>query len=275
MTACANGCTIRDQHLPDCDGTAVRLDGETVECRGCLPRPAEHGVLCARCWARLQSTVRTLPALVDHLELMARPSIASPSGAGGGGHRPPGPRSLYPEALGVADDLAAILASWCGQTASALALTAPPSRGLWETDSWDAVDAETGEAYRSDAVVIGVRDLRAVDQLVGWLCPHLDRVAEQEWAADLLDDLGTASARAAARWPVEEPARRVTDVRCPRCGVMSLVLYPPTTPGAPVQVACSRPECGASLSEDDWERARSWALAVARMATGAPAGAGR
>lgn len=265
MTACANGCTIRGEHLPDCDGTTVNRAGDVVECRGCLPRPAETGVLCARCWARLQSTVRTLPALVDHLELMARPSIASPSGAGGGGHRPPGPRSLYPEALGVADDLAAMLASWCGQTAVALGVTAPPSRGLWHTDSWDAVDADTGEVYRSDAVPVGVRDLRAVDQLVAWLEPHLPRVAEQPWAADLLGDLGPACARAAARWPVEEPARRITDVRCPRCGTASLVLHPPATVGAQVQVVCSRPECGASLSEEEWQRARSWELTVARM----------
>lgn len=43
MSACVSGCTIRGEHLAECDGTALGRDSETVECRGCLPRPAEVG----------------------------------------------------------------------------------------------------------------------------------------------------------------------------------------------------------------------------------------
>ena len=62
---CASGCSIRGEHLPGCDGTASGWDGEVIECRGCLPRPAEFGRLCGWCWGRLQSAVCALPSLVE------------------------------------------------------------------------------------------------------------------------------------------------------------------------------------------------------------------
>ena len=77
---CASGCSIRGEHLADCDGTAVNRDGEVIECRGCLPRPAEAGRLCGWCWGRLQSAVRTLPSLVEHLCEVAESAVSSPLG---------------------------------------------------------------------------------------------------------------------------------------------------------------------------------------------------
>lgn len=40
MNACVSGCTIRGEHLAECDGTALGRDGELMECRGCLARLA-------------------------------------------------------------------------------------------------------------------------------------------------------------------------------------------------------------------------------------------
>ena len=55
MTACAAGCTLRDQHRADCaDDT----------CRGCLPRPAADGLqVCLRDEARARTALRDLPGL--------------------------------------------------------------------------------------------------------------------------------------------------------------------------------------------------------------------
>lgn len=268
MSACACGCTVRDEHVADCTG--MTEDG--TPCRGCRPRPCEVGVLCMRCWGRLQVVVRTLPALVDHLMEMAAPSVSSSLGGSGGGVRAAGPRSLYPPALGVADDLVAALASWCEQAAESLGLSAPPRQGLWRTREYQTVDPDTGEVYTRASEVAGVRDAWAATTLVWWLSPHLERVAECSWVVDLLDDLGSASSRAAARWPVEEPERRVTDVRCPSCGALSLVVHPPRVPGAEELVVCSRPVCGRVLVPEEWERTRAWALVVATMDTPAPDG---
>lgn len=258
---CATGCVVRGEHVAGCPG----VDGEGRECPGCLPRAAEVGVLCPRCWGRLQSAVRTLPALIGHLFEMAEPSLSSPMGrfGGGGGRRSSGPRSLYPGALGAADDLVAMLASWCDQVAEALCVRVPVPSGLWVTEARTVVDPVTGVPFRSSREVAGVRRPEAADALVSWLAPRLEECARFVWVADMLADLGPASARASARWPVEEPERRVGDVPCPACGAVSLVVRPPRVVGAEEQVVCSRLECGRVMSAGDWARAR--AVLVARV----------
>ena len=100
-------------------------------------------------------------------------------------------------------------------------------------------------------------------RLVAWLDPHLEWVASQPWAADMIADLVPATGRALARWPVQEPERRVT-VRCPAWGAGSLVIVPPSVPGADLLVRCTLPACGSVLTEEDWDRTRSWALTVAQ-----------
>ncbi|WP_136314435.1 hypothetical protein [Actinomyces procaprae] len=264
MSACVSGCVIRGAHVPDCDGTATDRDGQLVECRGCLPRPAEDGAcLCSWCVGRLTSTVTGLPGLVDHLLLMAEPSVSSPSGhtdAGSSGARP-GEGMLYPAPLVVLDDLHAMVATWCGEVAAERGVT-PPTPGL---SRWTVPDTD------GEAEPIGPAEPGGTAVLVEWLAPHLEWITAQPWSGDLLSDLGTATARALARWPMAEPDRRVTDVRCPSCGCLSLVVSPPATVGASATVRCSLPACGRTLGEEDWQHTR--ALALARAQTAATAGA--
>lgn len=125
----------------------------------------------------------------------------------------------------------------------------------------DWADVADGSA---DPVILGPREPEDTRRLVAWLAPHLEWVAAQSWAADMIADLAPAASRALARWPVQEPERRVTDVRCPSCGAWSLVIVPPSVPGADRLVRCTLPACGRTLTEEDWDRARSWALAVAQ-----------
>lgn len=260
MSSCVSGCCLRGEHLAECDGTTVDRGGGVVECRGCLPRPAEVGVLCQWCWGRLQSVVRTMPALVDHLWEVAVPSVSSPSGYTGSGGSAPGPRALYPASLSVADDLVGMLAAWCDYVAEVRGLVVPRPAGLWLTDR------DGGQ----DAVVAGVRSSSAARALVRWLDPHLSWCAAQSWAGDLVGDLVPAVSGAQAAWPVEEPERRVTTVRCPSCGRRSLVLRPPRVVGGQVQVCCSEVSCGVVMGEEDWARARARAVAVARLAAAQP-----
>lgn len=245
MVACISGCTQRGEHL---------LDGEhSSDCRGCLPRDAVEGRLCGRCWGRVQSAVRTLPGLVEHLAEVAAPGVSSPSGGSGGGGRAAGPRVLYAAALDAADDLAGMLAAWCDLVAEQRLgrSQGPRPAGLWVTD---------------DGVVAGVRAPSAVGALAAWMEPHLAWCAGRDWAADLVADLGMVE-RVAARYPAEEPDRAVSGVRCPRCGAHSLVVRPARVVGGSEQVVCSELACGAVLSEEDWERARAWEVAIARAAS--------
>ncbi|QHO91042.1 hypothetical protein CWT12_06520 [Actinomyces sp. 432] len=243
-------------HAPDCDGTSTDRAGQVVECRGCLPRPAEDGAcLCSWCVGRLTSTVAGLPALVDHLLLMAEPSVSSPSGhTDTGSSARPGEGMLYPAPLVAVDDLHAMLTTWCGEVASERGVPAPPA-GLTR---WTAPDAD------GEAEPIGPTTPGATALLVEWLAPHLEWVTAQPWAGDMLSDLATATARALARWPMAEPERRVTDVRCPHCGCLSLVVIPPSTAGASVTVRCTLPACGRALGEEDWQHTRATALARAQ-----------
>lgn len=256
MTECVRGCAVRGVHLPGCDGTGLGRAGEVAECLGCLPRPAEVGYLCPWCWGRLQSLVRTLPALIEHLFDMAAPSVRSPSGRGDGGRGPrPGGHGLYPEALAAADDLHAVLATWCAEVAEECPQAGPVPR--------------VSRVTRTPLVeVVGPVGRDSTRRLVGWLEPHLEWVASQEWVGDLLEDLGPASARAWARWPVVEPERRVTTVRCPRCGQRSLVVTPPSVRGAQETVRCSSRSCGLVLAEEDWASTRALALLTARQEAG-------
>lgn len=263
MGACGSGCTVRGEHLAACLG----VDEAGVRCGGCLPRRAEVGVLCSRCWSRLRGVVRTLPSLVEHLFEVAGQVGASSSSAGGV-RRVAGPGGLYPAALGEADELHAMLAAWCAEVAEEHpgCSGGPPVVGSRWTASVVRHDPATGESWVSPSEVVGVRVPGATRALVGWLDPLLEWVAGRGWAPVMLEELGRASATASARWPVEEPDRRVVDVRCPSCGALSLVVCPPRVVGADVQVVCQVPACGRVLSEEDWGRARSWALAVARAA---------
>lgn len=248
MSVCAYGCVVRGEHVAGCPG----VDEAGRECPGCLPRAAEAGVLCSRCWGRLQSAVRTMPSLLEQLWVVAGPGGGA--AAPGGGRRPPGPGCLYPAALGAADDLVAVLWSWCEMVAVYQGVPAPLPRGLWSTDR-----------RAGDIEVVGVRDPRAVASLVAWLSPRLEWCASRPWAGDMVGDLCPLAERAWGRWGSEEPDRRVRDVRCPSCGALSLVVRPPRVVGAPLRVECCRTGCGARLGEDEWDRARAWALVVARM----------
>ena len=250
---CSSGCASPGEHLPDCQDDA---------CRGCAPSPAYVGVLCARCWGRLQAVVRTMPALVD--ELMSgddAPSVVSSSGGG----RPPGSSSLYPQQRAAADELAAALASWCIQAGEHIGVEDPRPSGLWWSAPGRKIDAETGEAYLVEAEPVGIRTPAALTELVRWLDPLLDRVAAAPWAPEMLADLARLDAGARARWAVEEPERRVRDIACPSCNAYSLVVTPVRVVGGQEQVTCSRISCGRVLSSQDWERLRAWSVLVARM----------
>ena len=73
---------------------------------------------------------------------------------------------------------------------------------------------------------------------------------------------------------MEEPERRVTVVRCPACGCLSLVVCPPRVVGAEEVVVCRLPACGRVLTGREWAALRVSALAAAREEVVPPGGCG-
>lgn len=49
-------CTVKGQHADVCNGWRG-----SRECRGCLPKPAQHGLLCWNCWEQLVDTLTEWP----------------------------------------------------------------------------------------------------------------------------------------------------------------------------------------------------------------------
>ena len=83
-------CTVRDEHEDHCDGWEYRYARGPHEwtevatgrpCRGCVPRPAEHGMLCTACWRSLEGALRAAPPLVDLLSSYDR--LVQQKGGGG------------------------------------------------------------------------------------------------------------------------------------------------------------------------------------------------
>ena len=95
---CANGCTIRDEHLDTCTNEL---------CRGCLPKPAQVGCLCARDWYALEVAWSEWAILEPFLAKYARLSPRNEDGA----RSPAGPSIPLPQTLLAWDEVRSWLRS--------------------------------------------------------------------------------------------------------------------------------------------------------------------
>lgn len=256
---CAAGCVVRGAHVEGC---------RDRECRGCLPRSAESGVLCRFCFQQLVAAVVDVPGLHAHLVEMAAPSVSSPmSGDGGGGGGVAGSRVLYPQARMAADEIATLLGSWADEIVRLHpGDVAPPSDLGWR---WStpvrAVDPETGEAYLPAASRLGA-DQSAVEALVRWVLPHMAWVSRQSWAVDMRADLCREVSTVKARWPQEERSHRVP-MPCPECAQKTLVYAPPSDYQVSAMVACESLDCGKIWLDDAWARIVSLVLEHPELAS--------
>lgn len=233
MTACATGCRLTGQHQPACDGQ---------DCRGCLPRPAEHGTLCQWCWTRLTRAIADAPAVVAHLYLTAADSLdasASPLTDDPPTRTDPAIDTVLPPAWLDADELTSIIESWAHVIIEEH--PAQPMRGP-QSSPWNG-DTCT------------------------WMTPHLPWVAAQDWAFEMVRDLTGHLATSRHRWPSAddvEPVRPI-DVPCPRCGLRSMIYTPPRYARMAFRVECTDPDCARVFSEDEWDRLRALALDTRRI----------
>lgn len=280
LTPCIEGCTRHGKHLPDCTGYAA--DG-IDPCRGCQPRPAEFGLLCAFGWQRLNADVVDAPGLVRHLRDMAaiedeatigslppgRPTMFEIDGkwvpihlghrslahltsqtpglkppSDTRSHLDPAEGAILSTAVDAADELHATLTSW----AMLILEKHPHGSRMTGPDPRGAWLTQYG-------ATAGIRDPEATARLVRWLLPLLPWCSEQEWAGEMRRELSEMIATTKARWPMDDTRTRpIRDTPCPRCDRIALTYTPPAVYRAPFVVACSNPECGRIFTEDEWER---------------------
>lgn len=233
--ACATGCHTTGQHLDACPGGG---------CRGCQPRPAEHGTLCAWCYRSLVRTVADIPSLIAHLRVTATLAldpaakpltddvIASPD---------PAEATVLHAATLDADELASFLTSW--------------AQVVMEEHPTQPMRGPNASPWHGN--------------VAAWIEPHLPWVAEQDWAFEMRRDLAEHVATIRHKFPTVddvEPVKHI-DTPCPRCGLVSLIYTPPRYARQAFRVECTDPDCARVFSEDEWERFKALATNTSRHAS--------
>lgn len=210
--ACIRGCSMYRQHLAECEGVA----DET--CRGCLPRRASHGHLCATCHRRFELMLTDAPTVYRWLTgNMATGSSGSSDGDVVTGSRER-PLPIKADVYDVRQLLADRLAAWVDDFAEDVDLTKP--------------ERSTVEA---DAAFL-LRWIRSLE-----LC---------DWIGDWWQELAETMSQAHALAPWRPTMRRVPKVPCPGCAETNLAIW-----GGESDISCL--SCGIMMTEDKfalWER---------------------
>jgi hypothetical protein len=260
--ACVSNCTVRDRHLSDCPCSGEHDREHEGHCRGCQPRAAEFGRLCAWDWQRLQSDVATAPALIRHLRAMAEADAGGDKTSNIHSGGDPAWGSILSAAVDAADEVHAQLASWAHlvleEHPNGPQMRGPDETGARRTHTVAVLDGEIARQYGPylrKSTIAGTHNPEATSRLVAWLLPMLPWCSAQEWAGEMRREVSEAVRTALARWPMSDTGtRNIPATACPRCDLVSLTYTPPTWERQPFVVRCTNPECGRVFSEDEWTR---------------------
>ncbi len=175
------------------------------ECPGCLPRKAEHGLLCWSCWEKTQAAMNMAVDMVTHLASVDRAQQIDGAGIRGGS----GWVLPVPATWRLADEMLVLL----GHPEPGL----PTNATVWEVEAiverfFDAIDVELWVATRKGAEA-AVRFYLAMQF-------------------------------AMRQHPMAEYEHQVRNVRCPKCKHRSLLWKPPLAEEGEVEVVCSNKACG-------------------------------
>lgn len=215
------GCRIPGEHLSNCIGIQPR-GNDVVPCDGCLPQPAEKGVMCSWCFERYEAALGLAEDLITHMRSIER--AATPED----GPRPPtkpGSQVLIPASWQEADRTWSELhelAVWCDP----LEFLRVQPRG---TTSRGFGSQDTIEHVR-DRVKLAV-DLACTGDVTD---AHIARLAVRFYRQ---------VQRALHMFPIEEYARPLPYARCRECGELTLERRPPLEYLDAITVLCINPNC--------------------------------
>lgn len=231
ITARSGGCRIHGEHRSDCRG--IQYDPRSqraTECKGCLPQPATHGLLCSSCWERFEAA---LDGAVDHITHM-RSVERGPIPDGPPVHTAPASRVIVPTSWLTADD------SWAAL--HELAFRADPLELLQVRPG-----GTTPYGFGSRDSIEHVRD--RVELAVDIVRASGIGIARSGVTAELAVQFYRRTQQALHAFPIREDARQYRYATCKPerggCGLRSLERRPPLEYFEPVTVRCINPACGA------------------------------
>lgn len=256
-------CTLRGKHRSICDGVARRYDvgtGQTilatrpvwengvmvreyVECTGCLPRPAELGMLCDSHLVKMRQLFArdadeghglTMVDLVTHLWSIESAGVRDDNAGGSAGK--PGSRWTLSESH--------IMANAIYSDAAAAAVSFAVDLRIDEPEFSAAASILSGFVIDLDVDIVGV----LIDDLFAWLHEHAEKAITHPVSAERVVRLTQTVQAAMVRFPLVDTEHHVPYVRCPECAHMTMEWRPPLTYLDDVLVKCSN--CGAEADQD-------------------------
>lgn len=216
-------CTIRGQHLSTCDGQNNRGG----ECTGCLPRPAEVGILCRNCNDKYTAALSMAVDLITHLRSIER-GPQSIDGVRSGALVQPSYPASWQEADNLWRHLAGIIVASAmdrGEDDPAFPYWTAPGVGFSFSASLDRV----AEAVRWAVAELSVK--------------HTD-VVSRTGGAEAAVGFYRAVQTALARFPLEEKSRPVKYIKCRNCQQKTLRWLPPLEYMDAIVIQCQNLTCG-------------------------------
>jgi hypothetical protein len=236
-------CTFRGEHVEGCTGSEVRWDSLTGvltdtgrECRGCLPRPAERGMLCGQCAEQVEATLakQDRGSATEALDLITHlRSTETAQQSQDGVRSAPGSRVILPVSWIAADELYIALAN----VAVAYSIDWSVEEPEWDVTA-SVLDGFNPEA-NDDSVWFVTK------YLVDWVAADLDRLFAKQRGAIAAVRWVRAYQTKDRHFPRKDQPRRVRWVKCRSCNRKSLEYRPPLELEEPRVVACTTPWCGA------------------------------
>ncbi|GAA3730325.1 hypothetical protein GCM10022239_03650 [Leifsonia bigeumensis] len=221
-------CTFRGHHLDTCDGTR---NGK--ECHGCLPRPAETGILCRSCWERFEAALSTAVDLITHLRSVEKGPVSID-----GVRTSTVVAPTFPGSWQAADRL------WVALCKVAI-VHAIDTRG--EEPLWPSWTSE-GLGFSMTATIDQVAD--AVKGLVEWVSASPESVVARTAGAEAAVEFFREVQRALAMFPISERDQKLRPIRCRECQQFTLWKHPPLHYLDDIVVQCANPACQALYDPD-------------------------
>jgi len=222
---CVGRCTIAGEHLSTCLGIRVARAG-AAPCEGCLPQPAERGLLCFSCSSKVNEMWAVLFDVVAHMRSVERgPADDTPVRSA------PGSRVIIPPSWQAADE------TW---EALHVLMVAAANEQRIEVPRW--VGQTTWRGFGSTDTVDDV--MVNVWVATFWLLQRADLLHEEANVARRLLQLVRKVQRALDQFPLRERAHLVEHIWCRKCQTRSLQWEPPLAYRDLIVVRCISPGCG-------------------------------
>lgn len=238
---CATGCKSRGNHASDCTNPCSDdCDRRCREhCRGCQARRAVEGLsVCKGCVQKINSAVAKIPRLVAWISVHDVPSSGSaPSKDFIKRTKKAPPLPFRADAVDDADELHALLVSWCQTVADEHPhpLAGPDLRGsrithkangdptgrvvglavsvrTWRGADWSPSSAQAN----TDTVPYQAATERAAKWMLAQLAAPIDNPLSHAWSSEMVAEICEAVRMAERRWPTE-PQPEVMDPPCLDC----------------------------------------------------------